>query len=88
MHAFKQSKHAAPASCAALLALANPAVHSRHPSARSFILPRSLCATDHRTKLHFDLGKVLEGGIQESIQAVQALEQQELLQELAESMKG
>lgn len=45
-------------------------------------------AADHRTKLHFDLAKVLEGGIQESIQAVQALEQQELLQELAESMKS
>lgn len=40
--------------------------------------------SDHRTKINFDLNKAMEGGIEESIAAMSALEQQELLKELAE----
>ena len=40
--------------------------------------------SDHRTKMNFDLNKAMEGGIEESIAAMSALEQQELLKELAE----
>lgn len=41
--------------------------------------------SDHRTKVNYDLNKVLEGGIEESIQSMMMLDQQEQLQELAES---
>ena len=40
---------------------------------------------DHRTKVNYDLMKVLEGGLEESIQAMIALDQQEQLKELAET---
>lgn len=40
--------------------------------------------SDHRTKLNFDLNKALEGGLEDSIAAMMALDQQERLEELAE----
>lgn len=43
--------------------------------------------SDHRTKMNFDLNKVLEGGLEDSIQAVTLMEQQLQLQELTESAK-
>ncbi|KAL6769806.1 PRFA1 [Auxenochlorella protothecoides x Auxenochlorella symbiontica] len=43
--------------------------------------------SDHRTKNNYDLNKILEGGLEDSIQAVLRMEQQEALRELAESMK-
>jgi len=43
--------------------------------------------SDHRTKMNFDLNKVMEGGLEDSIQAVTLMEQQLQLQELTESAK-
>ena len=40
---------------------------------------------DHRTKVNADLNKVLEGGLEESIQAMVMMAQQEQLRELTES---
>eukprot|EP00887_Chlorella_sp_A99_P001353 scaffold14.g1353.t1 len=40
--------------------------------------------SDHRTKNNYDLNKVLEGGLEESIQATILMDQQEQLRELAE----
>lgn len=42
-------------------------------------------AADHRTKVNYDLNKVLEGGLEDSIQAMITLDQQEQLKELAET---
>jgi peptide chain release factor 1 len=42
-------------------------------------------AADHRTKINYDLNKVLEGGLEEDIQAMVMLDQQEQLQALADS---
>ena len=41
------------------------------------------CA-DHRSKVNYDLNKVMEGGIEESIQSLILLDQQEMLKELME----
>lgn len=41
--------------------------------------------SDHRTKANYDLNKILEGGIEESIQAMITLDQQEQLKEMAET---
>lgn len=41
--------------------------------------------TDHRSKINYDLNKVLEGGLEEGIQAMVILDQQEQLKALAES---
>ena len=49
--------------------------------------PPALPATDHRTKLNSDLNKVLEGGLEESIQAMVMMAQQEQLRELTESAR-
>lgn len=38
---------------------------------------------DHRTKINYDLNKVLEGGLEDGIQALVLLDQQEQLKELA-----
>lgn len=43
--------------------------------------------TDHRSKVNYDLNKVLEGGLEEGIQAMVMLDQQEQLKALAESTK-
>lgn len=40
---------------------------------------------DHRCKENFDLNKILEGSLEDSIQAMAILDQQEMLKELAES---
>ncbi len=37
---------------------------------------------DHRSKINYDLNKVLEGGLEESIQTMLTLDQQERLREL------
>jgi peptide chain release factor 1 len=39
---------------------------------------------DHRSKVNYDLNKVMEGGIEESIQSLILLDQQEMLKELME----
>ena len=44
--------------------------------------------TDHRSKINYDLNKVLEGGLEEGIQAMVILDQQEQLKALAESAAG
>lgn len=41
--------------------------------------------SDHRSKINYDLNKVLEGGIEEGIQALIVLDQQEALKELTDS---
>lgn len=41
--------------------------------------------SDHRSKINYDLNKVLEGGIEEGIQAMAMMDQQEQLKELTES---
>lgn len=41
---------------------------------------------DHRCKTNFDLNKILEGNLEDSIQAMELLEQQEQLKELSESI--
>jgi protein subunit release factor A len=53
----------------------------------NLLLPphRVLDLADHRTKINCDLNKVLEGGLEESIQAMIMLDQQELLKELMET---
>jgi peptide chain release factor 1 len=43
--------------------------------------------SDHRSKINYDLNKVLEGGIEEGIQAMAMMDQQEQLKELTESAK-
>lgn len=43
--------------------------------------------TDHRSKVNYDLNKVLEGGLEEGVQAMVMLDQQEQLKALAESTK-
>jgi len=43
--------------------------------------------SDHRSKINFDLNKVLEGGIEEGIQAMAMMDQQEQLKELTESAR-
>lgn len=40
--------------------------------------------SDHRSKINYDLNKVLEGGIEEGVQAMAMLDQQEQLQDLLE----
>lgn len=42
--------------------------------------------SDHRTKINFDLASFLSGNIDEAVQACAAMEQKELLEELAASM--
>lgn len=39
--------------------------------------------SDHRTKMNFDLNRVLEGDLEESVQSLITLDQRERLQELA-----
>jgi hypothetical protein len=46
---------------------------------------RCACHADHRTKVNYDLIKILEGGIEDSVQAMIAMDQQEQLKELAEA---
>ena len=46
-------------------------------------LPHNVYA-DHRSKVNYDLNKVMEGGIEESIQSLILLDQQEMLKELME----
>lgn len=43
---------------------------------------------DHRCKTNFDLNKVLEGSLEDSIQAMALLEQKEQLAELSESISS
>jgi peptide chain release factor 1 len=43
--------------------------------------------SDHRTKINYDLNKILEGNIEEGIQAMAMMDQQEQLKELAESAR-
>ncbi|KAG7672444.1 putative Peptide chain release factor 1 [Nannochloris sp. 'desiccata'] len=43
--------------------------------------------SDHRSKINYDLNKVLEGGIEEGIQAMAMMDQQEQLKELTESAR-
>jgi len=43
---------------------------------------------DHRCKTNFDLNKVLEGSLEDSIQAMALLEQKEQLEELSESVSS
>jgi peptide chain release factor 1 len=42
--------------------------------------------SDHRTKVNYDLNKVLEGALEEGVQACVLLAQQEALRELAEGV--
>eukprot|EP00890_Picochlorum_soloecismus_P006339 jgi/Picsp_1/6706/NSC_04048-R1_peptide chain release factor 1 len=44
--------------------------------------------SDHRCKTNFDLNKVLEGSLEDSIQAMALLEQKEQLEELSESISS
>lgn len=41
--------------------------------------------SDHRLKMNFDLGKSLEGEIEECIQSMISMDQQEKLKELADA---
>lgn len=57
-----------------------------HPHSRFTPPPQPTPApADHRTKVNYDLNKVLEGGLEDSIQAMITLDQQEQLKELAET---
>lgn len=42
--------------------------------------------SDHRTKQNFDLNRILEGDLEESVQGMISLDQQEQLKELAEEV--
>ncbi|KAJ0112945.1 hypothetical protein Patl1_01065 [Pistacia atlantica] len=42
--------------------------------------------TDHRLKMNFELTSFLDGNIENAVQACSAMEQKELLEELAESV--
>lgn len=39
--------------------------------------------SDHRTKMNFDLNRILEGDLEEAVQSLITLDQRERLQELA-----
>lgn len=64
-----------------------PPCANLNPSSFNPKPPLSTSPPDHRTKNNYDLNKILEGGLEDSIQAVLRMEQQEALRELAESMK-
>lgn len=54
--------------------------HPCHPP------PPSLRPADHRSKVNYDLNKVLEGGLEESIQEMIGLDQRAQLQDLMEAV--
>lgn len=51
-------------------------------------MPMDWVLADHRTKVNYDLNKILEGALEESIQAMVMLSQKEQLEALAESTNG
>jgi len=53
---------------------------SAGPLRRCTLLPGMLPAADHRSKVNYDLNKVLEGGLEESIQSMLMLDQRLQLQ--------
>lgn len=61
----------------------DPAPH-RAPAPHRVPAP---CA-DHRSKVNYDLVKVLEGGLEEGIQSMIMLDQQEMLKELLEEQNA
>jgi len=59
---------------------------SRSEKIRTYNFKDSRCS-DHRTKNNFNLLEVLDGELEEAIQSMIALDQQEQLQDLADSLK-
>ena len=59
---------------------------SRSEKIRTYNFKDSRCS-DHRTKNNFILLEVLDGELEEAIQSMIALDQQEQLQDLADSLK-
>merc|ERR1719235_1921309 len=59
---------------------------SRSEKIRTYNFKDSRCS-DHRTKNNFNLFEVLDGELEEAIQSMIALDQQEQLQDLADSLK-
>ncbi len=45
-----------------------------------------ICRADHRSKVNYDLNKVLEGGLEDSIQEMITLDQKAQLQDLMETV--
>lgn len=59
---------------------ATHAMEATHPP------PLPLLPADHRSKINYDLNKVLEGGLEESIQEMIGLDQRAQLQDLMEAV--
>jgi len=59
---------------------------SRSEKIRTYNYKDSRCS-DHRTKNNFNLFEVLDGELEEAIQSMIMLDQQEQLQDLADSLK-
>lgn len=56
-----------------------------HPKSQLAMPGRSPPVADHRTKVNYDLNKVMEGGLEDSIQSMLLMDQQEMLKELMEA---
>lgn len=59
-------------------------VLANHPPSTAPLVPDLFVYADHRSKVNYDLNKVLEGGLEESVSSMAMLDQQEMLKELME----